>query len=85
MLHACLSCPGLVPDQEQACPHCGAVVSRTPLATKLKALATVAAGGTMMMSLMACYGYIDDGGWDYGDEPSTPCSTDACGRRAAHR
>jgi cysteine-rich repeat protein len=77
MLHACLSCPGLVPDQEQACPHCGAVVSRTPLVTKLKALATVAAGGTMMMSLMACYGYVDDG-WDYSDDgPLVQCSDDS--------
>ncbi len=76
MLHACLSCPGLVPDKERACPHCGAAVSRTPLATKLKAIATAAAGGTMMMSLMACYGYID-GDFDYTDEPGTSCTTDA--------
>lgn len=79
MLHACPSCPGLVPDQEQACPHCGAAVRRASVATKLKAIATAAAGGTVMMSLMACYGYIDGGydyDYDYSDSPSVPCSDD---------
>jgi cysteine-rich repeat protein/Cys-rich repeat protein len=83
MLLACSSCPGLVPEALDACPHCGArsIQARssgapTPIGagTALKRLAALATGGAAMMLLMACYGYIDDG---YYDDGFVGCSTDA--------
>jgi cysteine-rich repeat protein len=76
MLSACPACPGLVPEALDACPHCGASTKKSSVAGKAKALAALAGGGAMMMSLMACYGYVDDGYYDYTDG-STACSSDA--------
>ncbi|MBL9028703.1 MAG: hypothetical protein JNL21_41305 [Myxococcales bacterium] len=73
MLLACSSCPGLVPPSLDVCPHCGAARRREASAAgALKRLAAVATGGVAMMSLMACYGYIDDGYY-----PPEECSSDA--------
>lgn len=74
MLLACSSCPGLVPQSVDACPHCGAPrdTREGSAGSALKRLAAVATGGAAMMSLMACYGYIDDGYY-----PPDQCSSDA--------
>lgn len=74
MLLACTSCPGLIPEALDVCPHCGAGVARRSAGAAIKKLAALATGGAAMMSLMACYGYIDDG---YYDDGFTSCTSDA--------
>lgn len=70
MLATCSSCPGFLAPDSDACPHCGARAKGGGILEKVgKAVAT----GAMMVTLMACYGYSDDGWID-------SCTTDAeCG------
>ncbi|MBK8254078.1 MAG: putative metal-binding motif-containing protein [Polyangiaceae bacterium] len=67
----CGSCQGFVPHDADTCPHCGnSVVAPAPQKQSRKgllgAMATVATGGLMSITLMACYGiaYTCDGGVD---------------------
>jgi hypothetical protein len=48
------SCGGLIPPKSSACPHCGAATSR--IASIAKKVIGVAAGGSVAVTLMACYG-----------------------------
>ncbi len=53
------ACGGLVPSSTTTCPHCGASApsGAKASATKVaKALLGVAAGGSVAITLMACYG-----------------------------
>ncbi|MBL8607529.1 MAG: hypothetical protein JNL38_09425 [Myxococcales bacterium] len=49
------SCGGFVPARASACPHCGATVTGR-VAKVAKAILGVAAGGSVAVTLMACYG-----------------------------
>jgi hypothetical protein len=58
-LSTCHACAGFVPDGRTTCPHCDAPAraSRAARAARLgRRLATAAASGAVMMTLMACYG-----------------------------
>jgi len=69
-LEVCGSCSGFLPAQVKACPNCQtaratkrSLASGLPL--RLGALGTLLTGGTMAITLMACYG--------------APCTADNCG------
>ncbi len=50
------SCGGFVPARASACPHCGAALSAGVAVKVAKVLLGVAAGGSVAVTLMACYG-----------------------------
>lgn len=63
MLVSCSTCAGFVPADAGRCPHCDAAVPAHAAGSMLGKLASAAAAGVVMMTLMACYGasYSDDG------------------------
>lgn len=80
MFATCPSCPGFVPSNADACPHCGAGVDRqqpSALAGLAGTVAKLAATGAVMVTLMACYGAPND------DGPFFQCFDDTeCGEGA---
>ncbi|MEO1269945.1 MAG: hypothetical protein AAFX99_17805 [Myxococcota bacterium] len=63
MLTSCSTCHGFIPHEAPACPHCAPETVRTEPPRRmgtLKKLGTVlmsmAGGGLLMTTLMACYG-----------------------------
>jgi len=84
-LGACAHCEGFLPPGASTCPHCGtaAAPATVSCATRRAGLAsrllTVASGGLMALTLMACYGAppCDDPPQDLdGDGYQTFCDYD---------
>jgi hypothetical protein len=82
----CASCAGFIPHAADACPHCGKAVSRKKKAKAagktglLATAATVATGGLMSITLMACYGiaYTCEGPDADGDGYKSESSVGEC-------
>lgn len=59
-LTACPSCDGFLPPAASSCPHCDAQVTvktGSPFLSRLaRGVLAVAGGGTIALTLMACYG-----------------------------
>ncbi len=59
MLPTCSSCAGFIPAAAALCPHCDARVPATspPFLSRLaRGVLGIAGGGTIALTLMACYG-----------------------------
>jgi len=69
------TCGGLIPSSASSCPHCGAS-RRSAVTTVAKTLLGVAAGGSVAITLMACYGPPPRAMED-ARPPKTPTSADA--------
>lgn len=73
-LGTCTNCEGYVPTGATTCPHCDAGSSLT------KRLLTLAGGGAMAVTLMACYGMAPQYRHHGPPEPTTTsCDTDGDG------
>ena len=70
-LATCSQCEGFLPPQATACPHCGE--HRARLNSAIKNLFTVASGGLVAITLMACYGAAPTG---YHPVEPVPPTTD---------
>ncbi len=62
-LQRCAHCEGFIPPQANQCPYCGATAKPTPnafLRGLRNKLLSVAGGGAVAITLMACYGAAYD-------------------------
>lgn len=76
-LVSCSRCKGFLAFALRACPHCHAPLDRARQA--LVGLASIAGGGAVSMTLMACYGApcVDDGCRYVPDDGGNPSQVDA--------